>query len=280
MTIHPFRFIGRFAMLLLSVGLLIGCHDSSSDDGGESDGGDRGEGPAIASIQQTARALSLFAEGSQALHRSYTGDRPEAPSHRTTTATCPALHWKPAVRHLVLDYGAGCTGADGRTRSGRIEAGVTFEEPFTVAFEVAYAAFAVDGTRIDGVSRLRLGDPTSLTIEDGQITEGGESVAVDLAATLDPVREPAREGSWTWLLRGTGTVTSAASTAAFTIDDPLHLSDGCAYPAAGTMDVRYTDASAAETTVRVDFGDGACDAYAEVTANGYTRTISLDAPAS
>lgn len=183
---------------------------------------------------------------------------------------------------ITLDFGEGCTGQNGKVKSGKIIITVTdFMKNVGAMRTISFENFYVNGNQVTG---------QKLTVNNGE-NESGNVVMVttnQVSMTNENgeimMREGQREREWIagfstedrsddeFLVTGSFSGTRPnGGTMTREIIDPLHISYSCKYPLSG---VAAMSCSRGEATV--DFGNGVCDNEAEVTRNGNTEVINLD----
>lgn len=187
-------------------------------------------------------------------------------------------------RVLTLDFGAGCTGNDGRTRSGKIIITFTgrYRDQGTVITHT-FDNYYVNGNKVEGtktvtnMGRNAMGNLYyKIEVKNAKITTDNGVISW----------ESTREREWT---NGEGTasilddeynITGTASgtnrngkSYAILIDNnnPLHVKIGCRWIVSGAVNIT-PDGKPGRT---VDYGAGECDNDATVTINGRTFDIKL-----
>ncbi len=183
-------------------------------------------------------------------------------------------------RKIVIDFGVGCVGKDGKTRSGKIVITSNAFENLMVERVKTFENFVVDGKKVEGTitkkitfnreefSRLALvKENLEITLED--------KTTVSRKATLtrehllgNPV-DPADDETSTW---GEVVTKRDGITITKTIDKatPLIFKMTCRQIVSGIATFANGD-----STWSIDYGNGDCDNTATVTRNGETRTVKL-----
>lgn len=272
---HPGAAARPAVWLLVLAGLMLaGCHKSSSDGGGAPDGGGSGDDSAITAVRTATWALVMFTESARQAQTTY--DRDPAGTTPQSAATCPAFRFDRTTTQHVLDYGAGCTGADGRTRSGRLTATALHG----ARVGLGYDGYRVGETRVDGRVSLRPGPPATLTIRDGVLVRSRDAVAVEMKLEMEAERKTRAGDAGRYLLSGAGTVATAGGTVTFAISDALVREAACPYPSAGAMTVTRSAEGGPDVTTTVRFAapEATCDDVAEVTLGRQVVLISLAQP--
>lgn len=188
------------------------------------------------------------------------------------------------VNHvLTIDFGTGCTGHDGKVRSGKVIVNYTGGHYFTpgASWVVTFDNYYVNSRHVEGSRSV---------LNNGFNTAGNMTWSIN--AVNMKITRP--DGSWrTWnsqrtremiagygdstcttdvyKINGTATTThSNGTTATATITDVIR-ENSCFFITSGTIEVIP---SAGDPRL-IDFGNGTCDDLATVTKNGQTRTIHL-----
>lgn len=186
----------------------------------------------------------------------------------------------------TIDFGSGCTGADGRTRSGQII--VTYDGSYRdpgTTINVSFNNYYVDGNQVLGNKTIVNGGTNSNGHLFFNVSVNGSIVLADGAGTISWTSERVRE----WIA-GESTfnrdddqysITGSANGVAANGDEfsatvivPLirSLAPGCRrHFVSGKVLLQRTNRPDRE----VDFGNGNCDNEAIVTVNGHSHTILL-----
>jgi hypothetical protein len=187
-------------------------------------------------------------------------------------------------RVLTLDFGSGCTGNDGRTRSGKII--ITFTGRYRDAGTVishTFDNFYINGNKVEGtktVTNMGLNAEGNLVYK---IEVKGAKITTDQGVLT---WESTREREWTagsntpsilddeYDITGTASgVNRKGSAYTIKIDDtaPVHVKVGCRWIVSGKVDIMPEGKS----TRTVDYGFGTCDSQATVTINGQTYAFQM-----
>ncbi|MEO0311100.1 MAG: hypothetical protein RIQ89_757 [Bacteroidota bacterium] len=198
-------------------------------------------------------------------------------------SSCATVTRDTVNRTITIDFGSGCTGLDGRTRSGQILISYTgsYFTTGTVRTQT-FNNYFVNGNQVTG---------TRIVTNNGTNTTGNYTWTVQ--ATNMRVTKP--DGSYhEWnstrtreMLAGFGTgslgddvynITGSATgtdsnggSMTATITNPLRKELACRYIVSGTIEITPSN----RPTRTLDYGNGSCDNQATVTRNGITRTITL-----
>lgn len=189
-------------------------------------------------------------------------------------------------RVATIDFGTGCTGADGRFRSGQII--VTHTGPYRqqgTVITITFNNYFVNGHQVLGTKTVTNNGRNNSGNLTFSVEAQGQIILADNAGTI--TWQSSRTREW---IAGESTptrdddqysVTGTASGTAANGDDftatvvtPLvrNLAPSCRrHFVSGTVLLSRTG----RQDRLIDFGSGACDNLATVTINGVTRTIQL-----
>ncbi len=202
-----------------------------------------------------------------------------------TFASCATVTLDTTVNphHMVIDFGTGCMGLDGRYKSGQII--VDFSGKYfdagsvrTVTFNNYYVdSNHVQGTRIitnNGINSA--GNMTwSIDAQNMQITKpGGASHTWNSQRTREMIAGYGTNTIWddVYLITGYFNGTDANGNAyVANIINALRKEMGCHWIVSGTIEMVKTG----KPLKTLDFGNGSCDQYATVEVNGNIKTITL-----
>jgi hypothetical protein len=182
---------------------------------------------------------------------------------------------------VTIDFGAGCTGKDGRTRSGKIISVFTGHlaesgQSVTTTFDNYYVdSFKIEGThKITNVSTSN-NRSFNVTVTNGKITKpNGKWFTWNSDKTIVQV-----EGNGTprWPFDDKFEITgsksgsnSAGKTWSATIVEKLIRTGDCRWIKKGVVTLIRNNNSAT-----LNYGDGTCDNKATITINGQTFEITL-----
>ncbi len=192
-----------------------------------------------------------------------------------------------SVPHVTtIDFGSGCTGADGRTRSGQII--VTYDGPYRnpgTTINISFNNCFVDGNQVLGTKTIVNGGINSSGHLFFNVSVNGSIVLANGSGTITWTSERVRE----WIA-GENTpnrdddqysITGSANGVAANGDEfsasiisPLirNLAPGCRrHFVSGKVLLERTNRPDRE----LNFGNGNCDNEATVTVNGHSHTILL-----
>ncbi|HRH66105.1 MAG TPA: hypothetical protein PLU53_07395 [Bacteroidia bacterium] len=195
-----------------------------------------------------------------------------------------AIVTKDTVNHvLTIDFGTGCTGQDGRVRSGKVivnYSGGGYFSPGSV-WTITFDNYYVDGRHVEG---------TRTVTNNGLNNSGNMNWSID-AVNMKVTRS---DGSWrTWnsqrtremiqgygdsllvndvyKVNGTASSTHSSGGVFSALITDLIRDNSCHWITSGTIAI--TPSGGIVRTI--DFGNGSCDDLATVTKNGTTVTFHL-----
>lgn len=187
-------------------------------------------------------------------------------------------------RTIIIDYGEGCIGLNGRVRSGKIivEVNQAYKNEDYYR-KVSFEDYYVDGYKIEGnktVENEGLNENGnmifSISLENGKITtpEGQE-----MTKTFNRMREwingmdtPRIRWDDEYFVTGSASgINREGIIYTRTITSPLLVSLNCPWVRSGIVEIEAEDR---ETAV-LDYGDGSCDRFAIITVGEESRTIKL-----
>lgn len=188
---------------------------------------------------------------------------------------------------VVIDFGTGCTGRDGRLRKGKIISVYTGRMivPGSVV-ETTFDGYYVNGIHVEGVHRAENKSTAqqwvfAITVRNGKLTRpNGNYTQWSTTKTITQI-----EGNGTPLFplddifsikgESNGTVkrdTTLFQWAARTLpDNPLIKRFACRWIVKGKIAIRRTNSDVAV----IDYGTGQCDNKATITINGVSFEITL-----
>ena len=188
---------------------------------------------------------------------------------------------------VVIDFGNGCTGRDGRLRKGKIITVYTgrLVVPGSVA-ETTFENYFVNGVKVEGIHRVANQSTNqqwifNITVRNGKLTKpNGNYTQWSSTKTITQI-----EGNATPILplddvfsikgESNGTIKRDSALyqwAARTLPDaPLIKRFACRWIVKGKIAIRRTNSDVAV----IDYGNGQCDNKAHITINGVTFEITL-----
>tara|TARA_Y100000768_G_C23944289_1_gene666762 strand:+ start:381 stop:1235 length:855 start_codon:yes stop_codon:yes gene_type:complete len=206
-----------------------------------------------------------------------------------TVTVSPAWPDTTFPKTIEVDFGSGCTGMDGRYRTGNLTIVATgrYRTPGS-SYTVTSSNYTVDGYLIQGTKTVTNTGYNSnnylvYTIDmDGYITKPDSTV---ISYSSDRIRKwvagintnlythgvSGRTDDVYWITGDASGQSSNGTSYTADITDQLVIELDCQYITSGTLEIQPN--SAAVRTI--DWGNGNCDNQATVSVNGYTATISL-----
>jgi len=201
------------------------------------------------------------------------------------TDSCPTITISAGTfpKTITIDYGTGCTGFNGSTRSGKIIINVTDRRNVVNATRtVTFDNYFFNGIKIEGTKEIKtvgLNNNQNMVVTD-KLT-GGKLTLPDgktISRTVDHQREfTVGWGTKTiWddecLITGTATGININGVAyTNTILTALHWKRVCEFIVSGTIKFERTGVD----PVVLDYGTGECDAKATVTRGTLSKEITL-----
>jgi hypothetical protein len=183
---------------------------------------------------------------------------------------------------ITIDFGDGCTGPNGITRSGIMYVHLTAPMDETGAIRtVTFENYQINSISVTG-SRVTTnlganddGHPQFSREVNIAFTQNGSTFTRQFSSVLTWLSGYDTEECFdnSWMMTGSGTGTRPDGTVVpRVITSPLYYSHECGYIYQGVM-----QSTPPVGNITVDYGNGTCDNYATVTGpNGNTFTIELN----
>jgi len=183
---------------------------------------------------------------------------------------------------VIIDFGTGCVGNDGKNRTGKIIVSATgrYRDVGTI-ITITPVNYTVNGNAVSGYRRVTNSGPNASNQPTFQIEVNGTIVLADGGGTINWTANRTR----TWLegfntpgifnddvlsvTGGSNGTKVSGATWTSVINTPLVYKRSCRQIVSGTMTVTPSDKPARN----IDFGSGNCDNQISVTINGNTYTI-------
>jgi hypothetical protein len=183
---------------------------------------------------------------------------------------------------ITIDFGTGCVGKDGRTRTGKIIVTLTGKYRATgTVITYTFDNFTVNGNKVEGTKTVTNMGPNAqghpvfhIVVSKAKITGNGRQISW----------ESTRDREWTegyntptpmddaYLITGGANGTdSKGNTFTVTITKALQIKVGCRWIESGTVEVVKND----NLKRTIDFGNGDCDSTATITVNGKVYTFTM-----
>ncbi|MBN2864249.1 MAG: hypothetical protein JXN62_13860 [Bacteroidales bacterium] len=184
---------------------------------------------------------------------------------------------------ITIDFGTGCTGKDGKVRSGKIIITSTSFVNATSERIKTFEDFYVDGRKVEGVVNKTITisredhSKVAEILEDITITSPEEGGTAHRVASLIREYQFNLLGLlWDNIVSSYGTVEFTRAnglkvTKTISESDPLVFKVSCHRIVSGVVTIITSD----NRTWTVDYGDGRCDNLATITSGDKTRIIRL-----
>ena len=184
---------------------------------------------------------------------------------------------------ITIDYGEGCSGFYGSTRSGKIIITITQRRNVTGSKRtVTFDNYYFNGIKVEGTKEFtNLGPNQNQNVVIEVKLTGGKLTLPD-GKTIERSVNHQREWIAGWLTRNiwddeclvTGTATGKTidgKSYSNTITTALHWKRVCEFFVSGVIKIEREGVEPFE----LDYGDGECDAYATVRRGEYSKQITL-----
>jgi hypothetical protein len=184
---------------------------------------------------------------------------------------------------ITVNYGTGCTGFYGNTRSGKIIITVSARRNVTNSTRtVTFDNYYFNGIKVEGTKEIKnLGPNTNQNIVVSIKLTGGK-LTLPGGKTIERAFDHQREWvhGWAtktieddeWLITGIATGKNINGIPyANTITTALHIKHVCEFPVSGVIKFERTGVDA----VVLDYGTGECDAVATLKRGDQTKEIIL-----
>jgi hypothetical protein len=205
-----------------------------------------------------------------------------ADSCPTVTITNPATGTWPKT--ITVNYGTGCTGFNGSTRSGKIIITVSDRRNVLNATRtVTFDNYYFNGIKLEGTKELKNLGPNANQNMVISVKLTGGKLTLPNGKTIERSFEHQREWTAGWLTTKniwddecliTGTATGKnINSISFTntIITPLHWKRVCEFLVSGVIKFERTGVD----PVELDYGSGECDAVATLKRGDQTKEITL-----
>jgi hypothetical protein len=206
------------------------------------------------------------------------------------TSSCPIItvNYIDSItkqRNLIFDFGDGCVGADGKSRSGKIIVAVDGAFSITgTSIIVSLDNYHVNSYKVEGQKTITntsnvsgVNNPSySVSVTEGKIsTPDGKSLSWNSFRNNEWV-EGSNTPTYIWddVYHITGSsdgINSDGRSYTITITDQLKKQMSCRWVNSGTMQIQPESLN----TRILDFGEGTCDNDAVVTIKKRTHNIKL-----
>jgi hypothetical protein len=264
--------------ILLIFTLFVGCKkDNDSNDDITTTAEDIGQAETVSAdvdnmVDEVARMSSFSTQTSN-----------EASFDQFNFSSCATVT-NDSINHiLTFDFGAGCTGRDGKTRSGQTIVTYSGSGYFSSgsAWTVTFNNFYVNGKHIEGsrsVVNNGIGSDGNMSwtinVQNMKITKTNGSWRSWSGQRTREIVAGFGDSTWTndvYLINGSFTgINSNGESVTGTLSN-IRRDHSCHYITSGTIAITPSG----KPTRTIDFGNGTCDDLATVTRNGVTRNITL-----
>jgi hypothetical protein len=186
---------------------------------------------------------------------------------------------------IIIDFGTGCTGRDGKLRTGKIitEYSNRLISPGATA-TTTFDGYSVNGVQVQGTHTItnkstansrafEIDVDGKLLKSNGNFVQWKSHKAIEQTAGLGTPFAPGDD-----IFEVTGEASGTAKRGEkllewnTAISSPLIKKFSCRYIVGGVLDIR----KGSTVVASLDYGDGGCDNKATLTIGAHTRIISLD----
>jgi hypothetical protein len=231
-------------------------------------------------VFNTVDNASIIMENLMGTAKGYMG------SEVVLTDSCPTITISAGgfPKTITINYGTGCSGFNGSTRSGKIMINVTDKRSVVNATRtVTFDNYYFNGIKVEGTKVLKTLPLNSNKNQVLSIKLTGGKLTLANGKTIERAFEHQREWSagsntpkyiWDdeWLITGTATGKNIEGIAyTNTILTALHWTRMCEFLVSGSVKFERTGVD----PVVLDYGKGVCDAKAVVTRGGESKEILL-----
>ncbi len=207
------------------------------------------------------------------------------PTHAILSASCAVVTHDSIAKTITIDFGTGCTGADGKVRAGIVL--ITYTQRLWIpgaSVSVALANYSVDGKAIEGTKTLtnvsaNLLAPISMntTLVGGKVTwPNGTFATRDYTRTrtwvraINPINDEFQVvGQVTGMTRsGENYSMNIISTVIYKRKCRLQ---GVGIAVQGLKSLQRDS----KPNLLIDYGDGQCDSFITLTRNGNSLVVDV-----
>lgn len=204
---------------------------------------------------------------------------------------CANLTWDATTNTLVIDFGTGCTGPFGKTRSGKII--VLYNGPFgvyTTDKTITFDNYMVNNVGISGVIQIGKFDQNSNGYLENSFTlvgythtyPNGKTLVLNGMRTREWIAGLGDNNIWNNVFRLTGGLSGVSTFGrnfTHTILEPIIADFNCrangGFLRVDGKKELFIDGINHDWTRTVDYGDGSCDNTYTITINGNQHTITV-----
>ncbi len=241
--------------------------------------------------EDNAMIESIFEDLSASVESNAAAINDTADLDTAATGACPTVTWSPEwntwigfwsfPKTVTVDFGTGCVGNDGKTRSG-IVAGTFTNWPWLAGAKLTVApdGYVVDGYGVSGTKSWTYNGLNSsgnqnwdIVVSNGQITTPeNETINWESTRNHELIEGASDFNFWNNVYSITGTasgVNREGRSYDAEIIEALIVKAGCAHVTDGILEITPEDLK----TRSIDYGDGTCDSKITVTIDGKTYDI-------
>jgi len=197
---------------------------------------------------------------------------------------CPVVTTDKAAspQVMTIDFGTGCTGKDGKIRSGKIIVSSTSFNTFPSIRSKTFTNFVVDGKKIEGSILKTISKDQVNNIRTAQLQENITITFPNSEGIAQRVANLTREYQRNELANRDDNQIVSWGTVEFTrksgvkisksilAENPLVFEVACHHIVSGIVLITTSNNS-----WKIDYGTGACDNIATLTINGKTKEIRI-----
>jgi len=197
---------------------------------------------------------------------------------------CPVVTYERSSnpKVMTIDFGTGCTGRDGKVRSGKIIVKSSSFENMSASREKSFENFTVENRKVEGVitktltldrknfSRVaKISEDITITFADGAVVQRKGTLTRELQYGV--ITDLSDDKLLTWGEVKTTRAIGVVVTKLISEENPLVFLKSCRQIVSGK--VSFTGGEGREWSI--DYGQGECDGEASLTRDGTTSTIKL-----
>jgi hypothetical protein len=269
--------LSPLALLLLSALFLMvfSCEKNDDNDLGNTVSSEVGQFESI--LTDADNMLGQVWQGDGSIEQ-----RLSSPAGSLESTGCATVTHDTSANSIVIDFGSGCTGLDGRTRAGRIL--ISYTGAYFVAGSshvMTFDAFYVDGRHIEGVRTItntgtdNAGNMAwNVQATNMRITFSGGNWRTWNSTRTRTLIGGAGNNNWlddVYRINGTGSGSNSNGQSFSAVISSLIRNNSCRWITAGSISI----SPSGKPTRIIDFGSGNCDDQATVSIGNRSVTITL-----
>jgi hypothetical protein len=190
---------------------------------------------------------------------------------------CPTFSFDASAKQFTLDYGTGCTGKDGKTRSGSITVQYFGKLSVGATLTLIFNNYKTSNKTFSGTMMATISNSNSVALVINNATvaddKGTATINASLMMTFDLKDTPQNPDDDVYTISGSGAVAESDKTYSFITTEPLLIQPTCNFPTSGKM--RLTRDKSSSTSIDFFPNNGACEDVAVMTIGGVSKTINL-----